>query len=83
MTAVDAMAVPGTRPVASVRIPQPTAIRVSARRDPTTSPKMPPGIWKMAYPQANAASTMPSWTLVNPRSAMMFSPAMDMLVRST
>jgi hypothetical protein len=43
MMVVDARVVPGTRPVTNVRIPHKTAIIVNARRDPTLSPKMPPG----------------------------------------
>ena len=60
MTVVEARVVPGTKPVANVRIPHNTAMIDSARRLPTVLPKMPPGNWKMAYPQAKAERIMPS-----------------------
>jgi hypothetical protein len=82
MTVIDARDVPGTRPVANVRIPHDTAMIVSARRYPTMLPNMPPGNWKIAYPQAKAESTIPNCILDNPRSPIMLSPAIDMFVRS-
>jgi hypothetical protein len=60
MKAVDARVVPGTRPVANVRIPHNTAMIARARRHPTMLPKMPPGNWKIAYPQAKAENTIPN-----------------------
>ena len=60
--------------------PHSSARIVKAFRSDRVAPG-PPGIWKIEYGHAKAASTCPNWISVRPMSRIIGSPATDMLVR--
>ena len=73
---------PRAVPVSMVNADHQSAIRVSTRRGPYTSPSQPDGISKSEYARVNAPKTRLIWTTVKWSSSMMNGAAAEMQMRS-